>query len=270
MPTLSMLRRRCLRQLGAALLLMGVAGAVSAQEAGSVMRVPTREGVQTTVYWLPAAQGAATATVLLFPGGEGGFGAMQEGRPSSDNFLVRTASHFAAQGLNVAIFGRPNGKPMQPAERMGADHLQDVRQVVQALKARSGAPLWLVGTSRGTTSAAAAASHLQDEGIAGLVLTSSIVSPQTPGNMPSLDLAAIRMPVLLMHHAKDACKLCSPNAMPSVLERFTGAQVKKLMMVDGGNSPSGDVCHALHWHGFIGMEEEAVQQIVQWIRQPVP
>lgn len=265
----SMQRRRCLHQLGAALLLLG-AGATGAWalEAGSVLRVPTREGVQTTVYWLPAAQ--AAATVLLFPGGEGGFGAMQDGWPGSNNFLVRTAAQFAAQGLNVAIFGRPNGKPMQPAERMGADHLQDVRQVVQALKTRSSAPLWLVGTSRGTTSAAAAASRLQDEGIAGLVLTSSIVSPQTPGNLPSLDLPAIRVPVLLMHHARDACRLCPPDAMPSVLERFTGAPVKKLVIVDGGSSPSGDVCHALHWHGFIGMEEDAVQQIVQWIRQPVP
>jgi hypothetical protein len=30
------------------------------------------------------------------------------------------------------------------------------------------------------------------------------------------------------------------------------------------------VCHALHWHGFIGMERMAVQRITQWMRQPQP
>lgn len=38
---------------------------------------------------------------------------------------------------------------------------------------------------------------------------------------------------------------------------------------DGGADPSGDVCDAQHWHGCIGMEREAVDQIAGWIRNPV-
>lgn len=261
------------RIAGGALALLGL-GAAQTAVAGEVWRVPTREGVHTTVWWeaAPVGEGAsnARATVLLFPGGVGGFGRVAQGRPSSDNFLVRSAQAFTDQGLNVAIFGRANGQELQPADRMGSDHLQDIRQVVQAVRTHSNAPLWLVGTSRGTTSVASAAIALQDAGLAGVVMTSSIVAADEPGALPSLDLAAIRVPVLLVQHAKDACKLCTPSAMPAVLQRLVQAPVKQLRLVDGGRNPSGGVCHAMHWHGFIGMEDDAVQLIAQWIRQPQP
>jgi hypothetical protein len=43
-----------------------------------------------------------------------------------------------------------------------------------------------------------------------------------------------------------------------ILKGLSNAPVKKLMMVDGGSDPTGDECDAQHWHGFIGMEREAV------------
>jgi predicted alpha/beta-hydrolase family hydrolase len=235
---------------------------------GVVWSLPTREGVKTSVYWEAAPK--AWATVILFPGGTGGLGKMEQGRPGSRNFLVRSVQDFLDQGLNVAVFGRPNGQEIEPSDRMSEAHMQDIRQVLQAVRAQSTQPVWLVGTSRGTTSVATAASKLGDAGIAGVVMTSSIVAPSEPGALPSLDLASVRMPVLLMQHERDACKLCTPADMPAVLERFTQAPVKRLRIVDGGANPTGGVCHALHWHGFIGMEHEAVQSIAQWMRQPLP
>ena len=101
------------------------------------------------------------------------------------------------------------------------------------------------------------------------MLTSSIVSYATPGAVPRQDLKAIQMPVLVYHHAKDACKLCQPHEVEWILKGLSNASVKKLMMVDGGADPSGDACDARHWHGFIGMEREAVDQIAGWIRNPV-
>jgi len=53
-----------------------------------------------------------------------------------------------------------------------------------------------------------------------------------------------------------------------ILKGLSNAPVKKLMMVDGGADPTGDECDAQHWHGFIGMEREAVDQIAGWIRSP--
>lgn len=56
----------------------------------TVWTLPTRDGVRTTVYREVAPN--AWATVLLFLGGAGGFGKLEQGRPSSNNFLVRTAT----------------------------------------------------------------------------------------------------------------------------------------------------------------------------------
>jgi hypothetical protein len=55
-----------------------------------------------------------------------------------------------------------------------------------------------------------------------------------------------------------------------ILKGLTNAPVKKLMLVDGGAHPSGDACAGQHWHGFVGMEREAIQQIADWIKNPIP
>jgi hypothetical protein len=44
--------------------------------------------------------------------------------------------------------------------------------------------------------------------------------------------------------------------------------IKKRWIVDGGSNPEGDPCEALHWHGFIGMEEQAAKDIAGWIAKP--
>jgi len=81
-------------------------------------------------------------------------------------------------------------------------------------------------------------------------------------------LGAIHLPVLVVHHAKDACPLCRPADMPHLLRSLTNVPVKKLLMFDGGADPRGAACDALHWHGYIGMEKQAVDAIAAWIAAP--
>jgi pimeloyl-ACP methyl ester carboxylesterase len=257
-------RRRSRWIAGIALALF--AGAAPAQ--GHVQKVPTRPDVETTLFWHP--QPDAKATVFLFPGGAGGFGKIVDGRPTGGNFLVRSVPHFLANGFNVAIFGRPSDTPdLDYRNRISDEHMTDIRAVLERVKSLSPAPVWLVGTSRGTVSIAAAAIRNKDPAIAGIVLSSSVVSYSKDGAVPKQDLAAITVPVLVLHHAKDACHVCAPHEVPYILRGLKNAPVKKLVMVEGGADPSGDACGAMHWHGFIGMEEEAVGIIGGWIRQPV-
>ena len=256
-----------LRQWAAVVLLAALPLAATAE--GTLQKIPTRPDVKTTLFWEAADN--PQATVLLFPGGDGGFGRVIDGRASSGNFLVRSAHHFRANGLNVAIFGRPSDMPaLDYPIRISAEHIADIRAVLDHLKTLSPVPIWLVGTSRGSISATAAAINLKDAGIAGIVLSSSIVSRSKAGAVPTQDLAAITVPVLVLHHAQDSCRVTLPREVPSILRGLTNAPVKKELMVDGGANPIGDPCEAMHWHGFIGMEQEAVSIIGNWIRNPSP
>ena len=255
-----------MRQLLAAALLALIT--VAAHAAGTVFDVPSREGVTTTLFWegAPGAQG----TVLLFPGGAGGFGRVEDGKATSPNFLVRSASLFFANGFNVAIFGRPSdagAKGLSPADRMSAAHVADVAKVLAFLKQKADGPIWIAGTSRGTTSATAIAINLHDE-IAAVVLTSSIVNFKAEGAVPEQALDRVRVPVLVLHHAKDACIVCQPHDVPVILRGLKNAPVKKEVMVSGGTNPSGDACEPMHWHGFVGMERDAVDLITDWIKSP--
>ena len=234
---------------------------------GTLFKVPTRPDVKTTLFWEPME--GAKATVFLFPGGGGGFGKVEDGKATSNNFLVRSAPYFTANGFNVAIFGRPSdSEDLDYADRISDSHMVDVRKVLDFVKTQSVAPVWVLGTSRGTISAAATAIHVQGD-IAGLVLTSSVVNYKKPGAVPKQHLAAIKVPLLVFHHVKDACIHCRPDEVSAAFKGFHNAPVKKLIFVDGGANPTGDVCAGLHHHGFIGMEREAVDTISAWIRNPI-
>ena len=171
---------------------------------------------------------------------------------TGNNFLVRSAQYFLDQGFNVAIFGRPDDTTeLDYADRIADKHLADVRKVLDFVKTRSATPVWLIGTSRGTVSATAAAIALQGD-VEGLVLTSSVVNYRKPGAEPKQNLAAIKVPVLVLHHGRDACAQCQPHEVPGILSGFKNAPVKKQIIVDGGADPTGDECAALHWHGARG------------------
>jgi len=247
--------------------LSAAAALASPARADELITLPTRSSV-TMSYWHMPRPGAAT-TLLLLPGGAGGIG-LRDGRPQSGNFLVRSRDAFAGYGFHVALLGRPSDvADMDTVFRASAAHMEDLRRVIDDLRARTQTPVWLVGTSRGTVSAAAAAIALGPERLAGVVLTSSVTAFKHHG-VPTLALQTVRVPVLVLHHEKDACPSCAPHEVPLIIDRLTQAPVKKLIWAHEGTGARGDPCEPFHWHGFIGMEEQAVQAIVTWVRQPTP
>lgn len=256
--------------LALALLLFCVSAQAQAQAHmdDAVVRLETRPGVLLPVYLM--RRPGAVATLLLLSGGRGGLGRLDDGRPSSQNFLVRSRDMFAQAGFDVAVLGLPSDKRegWSAADRLGTEHLEDLRSVVRQLKAGSGLPVWLVGTSMGTVSATAAAIAFGQEELAGVVLTSSVTGRQKTGAVTTQNLAAIRIPVLVLHHALDACKFCAPSEAARITGWLTSAPVRKFLLVEGGGGATGDACEALHFHGYIGMEQEAVRLITDWIRLP--
>ena len=233
---------------------------------GHVEQVKTR-GVFLPIYTVWNKN--AVATVVLYSGG-GGYGKIGvDGWPGSMNFLIRSAKLFAEHPFNVVLVGRATDVlSLDGPTRIGDDHDLDNRAIFQEIKSKSAAPIWLVGTSMGTISVTAAATRDIGSNIAGIVLTSSVTAYRIKGAVPTQELAKIKVPVLVLHHERDACKVCSPYEAKDIAGALKNAPVKKTVLVSGGDGASGDPCEALHHHGFIGIEQEAVDLIANWVMHP--
>ena len=248
----------------AALLVLACGAALAADQ---LVTLDTRPGVRVSYWWMERDN--APAVLVLLTGGPGAIG-MKGGVPTSPNFLIRSRDRFAAAGFDLALVGKPTDHDdLDFAFRASADHVADLTRVVEKLRADTGKPVWLVGTSRGTVSAAAAAIALGDR-IAGVVLTSSITQTKGPYAVEDLDLKRIKVPVLVMHHKRDQCNVTLPSDASLIFDGLKNAPVRKLLMVDGGSGPRGDPCEPWHWHGYVGMEQEAVDAIVAFVKDPRP
>lgn len=245
--------------------------ALAAQDVGrgEVLRVATRGGVSVPIYayW----RDSALATVVLFSGGAGGYGKIaDDGWPAGGNFLIRTGKQWAGYAFNVIMVGRPSDHLdlALGAVRAGEAHAADNVAIFKALKRKSPAPLWVVGTSMGTISATAAAIGDSEKLIAGVVLTSSIVAYKVPGAVPTQALEKIRVPALVLHHENDGCWACRPYEVKNITGELKNAPIRKTIFLSGGAGASGNPCEAFHYHGFVGMEKEAVDLIAAWILKP--
>jgi pimeloyl-ACP methyl ester carboxylesterase len=246
-------------------LLMLVARAACAAPTIELLEVPARPGVAQPA--LLVEPETPRAFVLLFAGGNGGVRfardpATGQMAPASfnGNFLVRTRFMFADEGLAAVVIGAPSDRAMlDDAFRTSAEHAQDIGAVVRALRKRRAIPVWLVGTSRGTLSAAAAALQL-GRAVDGVVLTATLAS------VADLAVDRFQVPVLVVHHREDRCAASDFRD----LRRLTGklnAPRQEVIPMSGGRS-QGPLCEAFAYHGFNGVERETVAAIAAWMQLP--
>jgi hypothetical protein len=139
------------------------------------------------------------------------------------------------------------------------------KAVIAWVRKQAKVPVWLVGTSRGTQSAAYVATELVgSDGPDGLVLSSTILSDRKGRPVPAMPLDRLRIPVLVVHHEQDGCSHCSFSDVPSLMSRLSNVPKKQLLSFKGGKN-RGDPCEAFAYHGFNGLEREVVAQSAAWI-----
>lgn len=243
--------RACVLGAFASLVYAAVCGWAAAQER---IDVPVRPGVVEPVYASTVAK--PTANLILFPGGNGVYATLK------GNFLVRSVPDLTHQGVSAFVVDAPSdhGGGMSWTYRVGAEHAADIGAIVAMVKARSPAPVWLVGTSRGSISAANGAIAL-GTGVAGVVLTSSVWAD----GMAGLPLDRIRVPVLLVHSRDDGCQESPFVGAENAMQHLTGAPAHALIAVSGGLS-RGDACQGKSAHGYLGIEPQVIGPMLDWIR----
>ena len=252
---------------------LAVAGffCVAAAHAQEIVTLPTRPGV-TQSYFLADVPKQQHAIAVLFTGSGGLIRLRKENdqiKFSSGNFLVRSRSEFTKRGVVTAVIDAPSdqqdGWGMSDEFRLGGEHFIDISAVVADFNRRfPGLPLFLVGTSRGSVSAAALAARF-GQPLAGSVLTSSMFrqtgrNSREPGpGLSRFDFATIKIPLLFAHHVSDQCGVTPYGDAQRLSDKYP------LISVIGGLPPKSDPCEAFSQHGYYGKESETVAEIVNWM-----
>jgi hypothetical protein len=212
----------------------------------------------------------ARAAVLLFAGSRGATLVSPEGRigQSEGNFLIRSRALFRAHGLTTVVFDGPSDEAddlrwFQDTPEFAAD----VGAVIAHLRKALGMPIWLVGTSRGAVSVANAATRPEVLRADGIVFSATQFVGGRWADVFRFPLERIDAPVLVVHHAADACQSTPPARVGEFAARLTHARPLMVMLFEGG-TPQGDPCRAHHYHGYNGIEAQVVAAIAAWIAQP--
>jgi len=266
------MNRRRLSWAGGALLGLGILLTPHATRAADeeIRTIPTPRGVTLPVLLVHPA-GPPVASVILFIGGEGRL-ALQPPATighARGNFLARTRQRFARDGFLVALPDLPSdrGADLWNFRTSGA-HAEDVGALIAALRATAPGPVWVIGTSMGTLSAANAAARLKSGGPDGVVLTSTVTRTfkQSGESVLTVGLGDIRVPTLLVHHRDDACRVAPYAGASRVLAALEHAPAKELLTFQGGSPPQSEPCEARSAHGYLGLEAEVVDAIAAWVR----
>ena len=233
--------------------LSGVALGQTAPATAIVSDVPVAGGTERVLF-LGGQQ--ARAIVLLLPGGDGiigldsGGGVHQLGR----NFLVRTLGQWVAQGFDVVLPDAPNGTSLTGERHLPA-YAEAIGRAIDFGRSRAALPVWLIGTSAGTTAAANGAAHLGSK-VSGAVLTSS--ATRRTGSFGETifeaEPGAVAVPVLVVGNEYDTCADTPPGDAPMVLSALTRSPRKELVMVTSGQIAKGsDPCQGMSPHGYLGI-----------------
>jgi hypothetical protein len=259
------------------LVLLGIAAIdVPAQAAEPTVQISSRNQKIRAILLKPEKP---VASVVLLVGGHGQMdiapnGAIKWGR---GNQLIRTRAEYLKQGFAVLVpdiapdWKGENSKPVSNY-RLHARHGADIGALVAYMRTIA-EPVVIVGTSRAAVTTGVAL--LVNEGKNRpdyVALTAPMLMPAE--NQPSFqkaiqgkaDRAQIQM--LVVGHKKDECKYTLPESIDA-FRNWRGADKLEIVMLDGPQG-TGHPCDAQAAHGFIGIDNQVVTTVSEWIKRQKP
>jgi pimeloyl-ACP methyl ester carboxylesterase len=234
-----------------------------------IVHVAVRSGVDEPVLLSMASVDQKPKRILLlFPGGDGVMQIKQKAGGTwfklLGNYLIRIRARFVdADDIAVSI-DMPSDQYCCANDRfrLNEQHAADVGAIIAALAARfPGAEFYLVGTSKGTVSAAALGARLGPT-VAGVVLTSTVTRETRKGDgLSRFDFGTLKVPVLFVHHKSDSCHVTPYYAVESIAREYHFP----LVTVTGSEGAHGDDCQAYSYHGYAGRENQVAAAVMQWV-----
>jgi hypothetical protein len=230
-----------------------------------VSDLPVAGGTERVLFL--GTQGARALLVLL-PGSDGIVGLDSGGgiHQLGGNFLVRTIGQWVAQEFDVVLPDAPNGTSLY-GQRHLPPYADAISRAIDFGRSHANLPVWLIGTSHGSTAAVNGTSHLGAK-VSGVVLASSVTRPGRAGEtLFDAEPGTIAVPVLVVSNQNDTCVVSPPGDAPNVLATLTSSPRKELMMVTSSQiARRSDPCEGMSPHGYLGIEGVVVQRISDWIR----
>lgn len=253
------------------LLVAGILASFAAV-ADEIITVKTRpEVTQSMLLWEPYTQ-TPDVVIVLFPGGPGNVALeIKDGQATATRPYVfsRQREILAQPQFAVVVIDAPSDKKDMDQEfRLSTKHLTDIEVAIREVRTRfPKARLVIMGHSRGTVSAGYAARALGEQ-VSAVVLLSGVYQATPPGppgqpyrpGLSELNLGSLKSPVLIVHHAKDACP-----ATPLAAAEKSSEQLPMIKVNGSVEASSGPPCGPGTNHWFVGMEKVTGEQVVNWL-----
>ena len=251
------------------LALLLIATALPAWAAESVLTLTPRPGVTLRV--LVDRPAAPVGSIVLMAGGDGVLDLDAQGNIGSglrENHLVRTRAAYAKAGYSVFVPDIASDQRGTRGYRFTTDYANDLAAVIAEAR-KVAPPVAIVGTSRGALPVVAVFAKQSAVRPDTAVISSGTLLGGEGGSAATLgDLGRINVPVLLLRHRLDACRLTPPADADRFKALLTGTPKVDVVTLDGGGprGTTADPCGASHYHGFYGIDDQAVAATVQWLR----
>lgn len=254
-----------------AALLMGVL-TFPAEAAETLLTLTPRPGAVLRMLTDRPAQ--PVGSVILLTGGDGNLDLDERGKVGSymaPNFVVRTRASYVAAGYATFVPDIASDLKGTSNYRFKAPFAGDLALVVKEAR-KLGKPVAVVGTSRGALSVGAVLLNQTDALPDAAVISSGVLMSADRGGSGGASImgnwSAVRIPVLLLRHARDACKVSAPADADKFKLLLTAAPRVDIVTLHGGGplNPQADPCGPMHYHGFYEIDDKAVQATVDWLR----
>jgi hypothetical protein len=242
-----------------------LAACLPARAAESLLTLTPRPGATLRV--LTDRPAAPIGSVVLMAGGDGAINLDERGTIGSlgQNHLVRTRNAYVRAGYAVFVPDVASDLKGTQGYRFGTAYAHDIAAVIAAAR-QTKSPVALIGTSRGALSVTAVFAKQSAVLPDAAVISSGVLmgggSASTLGN-----LGRVAVPVMLLRHRLDACSATPPADAERFKALLTASPRVDIVTLDGGGprNTTADACGASHYHGFYGIDDQAVAATVQWL-----